>query len=1006
VIDATLAVLEAAWELAQDAELKSLSALLRMALLAKRADPAGKRVSTAEAVDRLATTLDRLPADHPLFDYTRELLNKLQREYRDKWRDVENPTDVVTRLEKLLADTPDDHPQRARVMVRFACALLQTVTQTGSVEDLERARGLLLGANHMPGLTDFDLYGIQQALGNADVLSAHLHDDPDQLHAALDSTRTSSGLLPSEHTEQELIGPMLTNMLGLRYLLTGDRESLDAARYFVRTKPAADKTVAGHPPAADPPQVGERLSHRLQAEATETIALLDIAGSLLDMVNRPDAVEVDRIAAGMEHLLASPRSLDRDDLLDYTLQVMSLIRAVFDPSAAGFLTDPAKAAQLVKRAAELETQIGATADPLNPVEAQLVGGSAALIAGIVGRDAAAFQRGISLLGQVCASPKLPGSERAGYLTLLAHSLLLRYSRFQRAPDLHNAIDRLEQAARLIRQASGFLGATWTLHLLGEAYALRADGNRGDQGRAVRIGLEALRRRAEDVLLQSGAGRGLAAARSAAGEASVVAGWCLRFGRPEAAVTALELGRGMVLHAATAEASVPAMLRDAGHPDLAGEWELLPEDRPWDDESRLPPGHLATAEMPGDLRRRGLAAIRDSVTATRLLSPPSVDDIVAALRSAGADALVYLLPGQEGRSGRALLVGADSRVEPVPLDGLNSVNLGRVSAFERAQRAVRQAADQAIFGEVMAAWRRSLAELCGWAWPAAMRQVLERLGPPGRRPRLVLVPVGALGTVPWHAASRPAGRSELRYACQDAVISYAASARQFVDAARRGHQPRAGSATLVRVGGSELPGVDWELAEIRRHYPGCTYLGEDGPVGADAVRGLLPSSHRPGVSMLHLGCHAEYADPPVESALLLDGDERLHIRDMLRQARHRPADAPGGVVVLAACITDLTDEAHDEALTLATAFLAAGAAGVVGTRWPVADLPTALFMVMFHHYLNAGYDDPSVALRAAQLWMLNPRRELPAGSDEHLAASARRSYLAAPHHWAGFTYQGR
>src|SRR6185369_5016731 len=99
--------------------------------------------------------------------------------------------------------------------------------------------------------------------------------------------------------------------------------------------------------------------------------------------------------------------------------------------------------------------------------------------------------------------------------------------------------------------------------------------------------------------------------------------------------------------------------------------------------------------------------------------------------------------------------------------------------------------------------------------------------------------------------------------------------------------------------------------------------------------------------------------PVDSYLELSGN-RLRVRDILEQARLRPMDAAGGLIVLAACASDLTGHAHDEALTLATAFLAAGATGVVGARWEVDDIPTAIFMIMFHHYLNSGYPDPATA----------------------------------------------
>ncbi|WP_165975506.1 hypothetical protein [Actinomadura rubrisoli] len=42
---------------------------------------------------------------------------------------------------------------------------------------------------------------------------------------------------------------------------------------------------------------------------------------------------------------------------------------------------------------------------------------------------------------------------------------------------------------------------------------------------------------------------------------------------------------------------------------------------------------------------------------------------------------------------------------------------------------------------------------------------------------------------------------------------------------------------------------------------------------------------------------------------------------------------GGLVVLAACVSDLPDLDHDEALTPATMFLAAGAVDVIGALHP-------------------------------------------------------------------------
>lgn len=70
----------------------------------------------------------------------------------------------------------------------------------------------------------------------------------------------------------------------------------------------------------------------------------------------------------------------------------------------------------------------------------------------------------------------------------------------------------------------------------------------------------------------------------------------------------------------------------------------------------------------------------------------------------------------------------------------------------------------------------------------------------------------------------------------------------------------------------------------------------------------------------------------------------------------------------------------------------GSTGVIGVQWPVDDAPTALFMVMFHHYLNGGYHDPAIALRAAQQWMLHTQRQLPEGIEQRFANELHRPDL--------------
>jgi len=141
-------------------------------------------------------------------------------------------------------------------------------------------------------------------------------------------------------------------------------------------------------------------------------------------------------------------------------------------------------------------------------------------------------------------------------------------------------------------------------------------------------------------------------------------------------------------------------------------------------------------------------------------------------------------------------------------------------------------------------------------------------------------------------------------------------------------------------------------------------------------------------------------------LLLAGGQELRVDAILRQASGRPPHAPGGLVSLAACTSDLAAADYDEALTPATAFLAAGAATVVGARWQIPDGATSLFMFMFHYLMTAGGHPPRDALRLAQLWMLDPHRAAPAEMPAELAEHASRPELADVVAWGGLVHQGR
>ncbi|MFD4669281.1 CHAT domain-containing protein [Lentzea sp. NPDC058450] len=508
----------------------------------------------------------------------------------------------------------------------------------------------------------------------------------------------------------------------------------------------------------------------------------------------------------------------------------------------------------------------------------------------------------------------------------------------------------------LRDATGLLDlvadSCWSLASLGYGES------------AISVGFDALKFRARHVMMQSGSENAAVRAADAAARGQRVALRCAASGEFGRAVEAVEWGRGLVLHNATFTSGIAAKLRAAGYPELAEEWVKTAGSDP--------------DLVPSDVRRRALAVLGNEVEA---LAPPSVEEIGVALRSLEADALVHLVPGQEGHTGRALVTSADGAVSevllPLLVDGPDS-EVGRYLALDDRQR------------------RKALPSLCAWAWRAAVEPLLHRFS--GDVPWLVLAPAGALGVVPWHAAA-----AAERIAVREAGFTYAASARQLCELAQRERQPVGASPVVVSNPAGTLAATQYEAEFLHGLFPDAHFYGQVGsgvPVrGPGTPDQVLEES---GASLLHLGCHARAEATPAQSALELARAD-LSVDRMLRHAAVR---RNGGLVVLAACESDLTASLHDEGLTLAAAYVAAGATGVVGTKWKVDDVESALLMCVFYDFLVRQDMRPRDALRAVQLWALDPGRAVPGDNVARLLAErGRAAALADPVYWAAFAHHG-
>ncbi|MEU3413214.1 CHAT domain-containing protein [Streptomyces sp. NPDC006658] len=289
-------------------------------------------------------------------------------------------------------------------------------------------------------------------------------------------------------------------------------------------------------------------------------------------------------------------------------------------------------------------------------------------------------------------------------------------------------------------------------------------------------------------------------------------------------------------------------------------------------------------------------------------------------------------------------------------------------------------------------------------------------------RLVLVPCGELGVVPWQAALlRPsAGLGVPRpvRACEVAVLTHAASGREFLRAAARRRMPLAGRPALVFHGGDDLEWAEEEIDTLAAvHYPGAVvHRPHEDPATPETVLALLGGRAAAPASLVHLACHGLAGPDPTRSALLLADPERadeptrtagLTLSTLLETPAEGDAfRSAGPLVVCGGCETDLTTRDHDEALTVTSVMVHRLAADAIGSRWKVDDKRSELIMLVLHDALNRGLAPPD-ALRAAQRWMLTAPHERPLvpALEDISATRLAEDFRERPDTWAAFVHHG-
>jgi CHAT domain-containing protein len=603
----------------------------------------------------------------------------------------------------------------------------------------------------------------------------------------------------------------------------------------------------------------------------------------------------------------------------------------------------------------------------------------------------------AVAGTSVRSPRLPV-----FLVSLADALVARYARTGDTRDLARAVETYRRSCEQALRAGARAGLI-AAHNWGSWATQRRSWPEAVE--AYRLGLRIGNQLLTTQLLRSHKEVWL---RENRGMASRGAYALARTGDPQGAVLMVEQHRALLLSEALERdrAELDA-LRTLGHGDLADRYHLAADllDRAERAAGDPRAGRLlATSSSDEDDIRHARAELTRAVEAIRavpgyerFLDPPTFQDVTEAATAP----LVYLMAGITG--GMALVVGPGQAVRTVWLPALTGKALAeRTVAYLEAGQ-VRDREPQAWLAELDAVTR--------WLWDAAMGSVLEAVT---TAPQATLVPVGLLGLLPLHAAwtedpTTPTGR---RYALDALLLGYAPNARALRTARELAGRTQAETALAVfdpdpvdavplPHAAREVDGVAAAIGNVRRLH------------GGDATRDAV-RAHLQDHQVLHFACHGwADRDDPLDSGLLLAGDEALTVRELMEL---RPSAAR--LAVLSACESAVAGtDLPDEVIGLPTGMLQAGVAGVVGSLWSVADASTMVLVTRFYELWRGGLT-PAEALRRAQQWVRDANNgekhdrfpDVPALAPPEDSPTGRRLWADGrehrhPHHWAAFTYVG-
>ncbi len=264
------------------------------------------------------------------------------------------------------------------------------------------------------------------------------------------------------------------------------------------------------------------------------------------------------------------------------------------------------------------------------------------------------------------------------------------------------------------------------------------------------------------------------------------------------------------------------------------------------------------------------------------------------------------------------------------------------------------------------WRDVLCALTQVLLPDALRQIVSPF------PRLIIVPDGALRDLPfgalvWEEAQCLVDKFDILYLPSVTALLLAESENEWREEKREMQLP-----SLVVGGVSYRDQYEIQRGALKKFYSFEQLKFADSEVReVAALLGVEPVTRGDGtverienhfhpkdksmarqfVPILHFSTHALHDEAFDDSAFLALADRLLTAQEI----RQRPGGLRTGLVVLACCQSAAGTHHPDSLLSLANAFLIAGACCVCSSLWLVDDEAACRLMSVFYRELASGKD---------------------------------------------------